>query len=207
MSADFERNVFVNCPLDEAYEPILQAILFAIVHLGFKPRLAAGRADGGEDRLRKIIGLIAESKYSIHDLSRAKASNEGEIFRLNMPFELGIDYAYKTSQVELRDKKFLVFERARFEAKAALSDLSGCDFEVHNSKFDKAIGEVRNFLVNEAGARPDGKALIVARYQDFGAWYWEKQLAAGSSEADIRSYPTREVLRAMHEWVGLGEPA
>lgn len=182
-------------------------MLFCIVHLGFIPRLATSRADGGEDRLRKIVSHIEASKFSIHDLSRARASKAGEIFRLNMPFELGIDYAFRLANEDFRQKRFLVFERERFEAKAALSDMSGCDFEVHNDSYELAIGEVRNFLVNEAGARADGRALIISRYHDFGAWYWERQLEAGSTEADIRSYPTREVLRAMQEWVALDEPA
>lgn len=206
MDENYQRNVFVNCPLDEEYEPILQAVLFCIVHLGFLPRLSVSRADGGEDRLRKIVEHIEASKYSIHDLSRARSSKADEIFRLNMPFELGIDYAFRNSNADHRSKKFLVFEGRRFEAKAALSDLSGCDFEIHDDNYERAIGEVRNFLVNEAGARADGKALIISRYHDFGAWYWEKQAAAGSSEADIRDYPTREVLRAMLEWVSGGEP-
>lgn len=206
MDENYERNVFVNCPLDEEYEPILQAVLFCIVHLGFLPRLSVSRADGGEDRLRKIVEHIEASKYSIHDLSRARASKADEIFRLNMPFELGIDYAFRNAMADHRSKKFLVFEGKRFEAKAALSDLSGCDFEIHDNNYERAIGEVRNFLVNEAGARADGKALIISRYHDFGAWYWEKQADAGSSEADIRDYPTREVLRAMLEWVSRGEP-
>lgn len=197
----FERSVFINCPLDDAYERTLQAVLFCIIHLGFTPRLASERADGGEDRLTKILGLIEASKFSIHDLSRNRASREGEVFRLNMPFELGLDYACRRYKPGMVGKKFLVFERERFETKAALSDLSGCDFEVHGDDYATAIGEVRNFLVNEAQARNDGKALIVARYEDFLGWYWERQLAAGSSEADIKTYPRREVLRAMKVWV------
>lgn len=207
MDEDYEQNVFINCPLDEEYEPLLQAILFCIVYLGFKPRLSISTGDSGEDRLRKIIGHIEASKFSIHDLCRSRATKAGEVFRLNMPFELGIDYGLKHTRPEFSGKRFLVFEGQRFEAKAAISDLSGCDFEVHSNSFEKAIGEVRNFLVNEAGAQAEGKARIVGHYHDFWAWYWERQLQAGSSEADIRSYPTREVLRAMQAWVSAGMPS
>ena len=206
MAPDFERSVFVNCPFDEEYEPILQAMLFCIVHLGFTPRLAAGRADAAEDRLTKIIGLIETSRFSIHDLSRNRARAADEAFRMNMPFELGIDYAARRFIPELKDKAFLVFERIRYETKAALSDLSGCDFEVHGNAPERAVREVRNFLVNEAGAPPDGPTLIKARYEDFQAWYWERQSAAGASEEDIRAYPTRELLGAMLEWRAAGRP-
>jgi len=61
----FESNVFINCPFDKEYAPILQATLFAVVLLGFTPRLATERSDGGESRLEKIRQLIEESQYSI----------------------------------------------------------------------------------------------------------------------------------------------
>jgi hypothetical protein len=89
--ANFENSVFINCPFDEEYDPILQAMLFCIVDLGLVPRLAKERSDSGEIRLHKIADLIRESRYSIHDLSRSQARKKGEYFRLNMPFEYGVD--------------------------------------------------------------------------------------------------------------------
>jgi len=85
---EFEKSVFINCPFDADFEPILQAVLFSVIYLGFLPRLASERNDGAENRLEKIRGLIEASKYSIHDLSRCQAKRKGEYFRLNMPFEL-----------------------------------------------------------------------------------------------------------------------
>ena len=90
---DFERNIFVNCPFDKDYEPILQAILFCVLFLGFKPRIALESNDSSQSRLAKISKLIYESKYSIHDLSRSQATAVGQYYRLNMPFELGMDIA------------------------------------------------------------------------------------------------------------------
>lgn len=40
----FERNVFVNCPFDEAYLPLLRPILFVITDLDLTPRIALERA-------------------------------------------------------------------------------------------------------------------------------------------------------------------
>lgn len=54
----FERSVFINCPFDEDYEPILQAILFCVVYLGLHPRIARERNDSAEVRIEKITGLI-----------------------------------------------------------------------------------------------------------------------------------------------------
>src|SRR5438552_15771037 len=44
-AADFDRSVFINCPFDKQFEPIMQAMLFCIVYLGLKPRIARERND------------------------------------------------------------------------------------------------------------------------------------------------------------------
>jgi hypothetical protein len=87
----FDNNVFVNCPFDASYCALVRPLLFTIIYLKLKPRIALERSDSGEPRIEKIFELIRESRYGIHDLSRIEASTVGEIFRLNMPFELGID--------------------------------------------------------------------------------------------------------------------
>ncbi len=85
----FDRAVFINCPFDEDYAALLEAALFCVVYFGFSPRLANERLEAGENRLDKIVSLIRGSKYSIHDLSRCKAKDTAEFFRMNMPFEHG----------------------------------------------------------------------------------------------------------------------
>ena len=103
----FEDNVFVNCPFDTGYYPLLRPILFTVIYLKLKPRIALERADSGEPRIKKIMELIGESKYGIHDLSRIKAINAGEIFRLNMPFELGVDVGCRAFGTEEQKQKYL----------------------------------------------------------------------------------------------------
>lgn len=90
--ADFSRNVFVNCPFDSKYVALLRPLLFTLVYLGYVPRIASESLDSGKPRIEKIVELITESKFSIHDLSRLQSLKEGEFYRLNMPFELGIDF-------------------------------------------------------------------------------------------------------------------
>jgi len=68
----FDRSVFVNCPFDDEFRPILEAILFCITDCDLFPRVSTERLDA-ENRLDKIVDLIVESRYSIHDLSRVKA--------------------------------------------------------------------------------------------------------------------------------------
>ena len=79
----------MNCPFDKGYVSLLRPLLFTVISLGYQPRIASERSDSGENRIDKICQLIKESRYSIHDLSRLKAEEIGEFYRLNMPFELG----------------------------------------------------------------------------------------------------------------------
>jgi hypothetical protein len=204
---DFEQSVFVNCPFDKNYEPILQAILFCIIFMGFVPRIASESNDSSSVRLDRILMLIRQSKFSIHDLSRCEAKRKGEHFRLNMPFELGLDYGCKTfSNASHQSKRILILEEKPYRYQAAISDLAGCDIQPHGSDYQKAVRTTRNWLVSEAGAKSQGAQRILSAYLDFQEWYYEKQLAAGFSEDDIQDYPTGELLLAMNEWNALGRP-
>lgn len=206
-TAAFDENVFINCPFDKDYAPVLQAILFCILYLGLKPRIATESFDSLTLRLPKIIGLIKASRYSIHDLSRCEATRPGEHFRLNMPFELGIDYGFRQfAAAKGRSKKILILEEQPYRYQAALSDISGCDIRYHEGDHLKAVRAVRNWLVSAAKTRRDGARKILDAYDDFQKWHYESQLAAGFSEADIQDYPTSELLAAMVEWFEAGRP-
>lgn len=145
--------------------------MFAVVYMGFTPRLASESNDSGENRLSKIQRLIEASRFSIHDLSRCQAKKKGEHFRLNMPFELGIDYGCRQFKKGRGDKRFLILEEQRYRFQAALSDISGSDIQVYGSNPQKAPQnaqkQVRNWLVSEAGATSVGAGRVWARYADF----------------------------------------
>jgi hypothetical protein len=203
----FKRSVFINCPFDPEFAPILQAIAFCVVYLGFVPRLAPENADNAVARLDRIAELIRESKYAIHDLSRCKAKAADEYVRMNMPFELGLDHGCRRyGDDHLAEKSILVLEQTRYDYQKALSDISGWDIRVHDGDFEKAILHVRAWLVAKAGAKPVGAARIRGKYIDFQEWYWERERERGSSDKDIKAYPTNELLRAMQEWAGAGQP-
>jgi hypothetical protein len=87
-----------------------------------------------------------------------------------------------------------------------LSDISGWDIRAHDGRFEDAILHVRSWLVAKAGAEPIGAARIRGKYIDFQEWYWERERARGSSEDDIRAYPTTELLRAMRQWMDASQP-
>ena len=207
INSGFDHNVFVNCPLDAEYEHILQAILFCLVQFGLNPRIAAERSDAGEARIDKILRLIESSRYSIHDLSRCQAREKGEHYRLNMPFELGIDFGcrhYGSSQ--LSRKVILILEEKQYRYQAAISDLAGSDIEAHGGNYETVVRKVRNWLTGQSGFERIGAAYILAEYEHFQKWHYVRQLQAGFSEEDIQDYPTAELLRAMFEWTDRGRP-
>lgn len=208
MQDEFERSVFVNCPFDPAFAPILQALLFCILYFDLVPRLATERVDSAEMRLEKIRGLIGACRYSIHDLSRCEAAAVGERYRLNMPFELGIDYGCRHfAGGRWSEKKILVLEERAYRYQAALSDIAGCDIAAHGGDFQIAVRKVRNWLVTEAAVKcRDAAQRVTNAYLDFRSWHFERQTEAGFSAEDVRDQPTAELLTAMRTWFAQGRP-
>ena len=198
----FEANVFVNCPFDEHYLPLLRPLLFAIIYLGLKPRIALEATDAGQARLDKIIGLIRDSKFGIHDLSRSEAAKAGELYRLNMPFELAIDFGCRLfGRGRLKEKKTLVLEAEPYRYKATISDLSGADIENHGNEPYRMISIVRNWLKNVCLADAAGTAKISGAFSDFMAQNYDALTAKGFSPADVEALPISELLECMERWV------
>jgi len=72
VSFEYDKNVFINCPFDRDYRPLLEAIVFTVFDCGFRPRCALETEDGGQVRMEKIFALIGDSKLAINDLSRVE---------------------------------------------------------------------------------------------------------------------------------------
>jgi len=205
--ADFDSSVFINCPFDPEYAPLLEAMLFCVVYFGLHPRLANERLEAGENRLDKIVAMIKACRYSIHDLSRCKVDKAGEFSRMNMPFEFGLDTGLRRSgQNPLGRKKFMILEGGRFELKRALSDIAGQDVANHGGKYEKVIQEVRDFFRVEAGIEGPGPRLLKIHYVTFQEWMFEKKLYEGHSEAEAKMLPVTERLDEMRAWRSLGCP-
>lgn len=203
----FERSVFVNCPFDPEFTPMLQALAFCITDLGFYPRIAPENANTAANRLDRIIELIRGSRYGVHDLSRCKSTVAGEYARLNMPFELGLDHACaRFGPAPLDTKSILILEQTRHDYRKGLSDISGWDIEAHDGDYIKIVRIMRDWLVRQANAEPVGASRIQGHYLAFQQWYWERETARGASEDDIRAYPTIQLVAAMREWVDAGRP-
>jgi hypothetical protein len=140
------RNVFVNVPFDDAYAPLFDALVFAVMACGYRVRCALEEDDSGDIRLDKLVSLIRESQRSVHDLSRIELG-DNDLPRFNMPFELGMAIGAKRfgGPGRHRDRvKIMVAEPYRLPA--YLSDLGGNDPTAHHSEPAAVIRIVRTFL-------------------------------------------------------------
>lgn len=199
----FDRSVFVNCPFDEDFYALLRPLLFTIIYVGLNPRIATERLDSGETRISKIIELITESKYAIHDLSRIKATSEGEYFRLNMPFELGIDVGCRLFKGDhCKHKRCLILVAERYKYQAAISDLSNSDVAVHENTPEEVVIEVRNWLSASCGLHADGGGRIWGAFNDFMGDNYDELKSRGFFDRDIERLPFRELMESMERWVG-----
>lgn len=202
----FHQNVFVNCPFDQDYAHLLRPLLFTIRYLGFTPRIALEALDSGAARVSRIASLISQSRYAIHDLSRLQAKREGEYYRLNMPFELGIDFGCRLfGSTLLRTKRCLVLETDRYRYQTAISDLAGSDIAAHDDNPETLVAEVRNWLNHQAGLRAPGPARIWVDFLNFMADNGDELKRRGFSDADIERLPVGELLKCITDWVGRRE--
>jgi hypothetical protein len=165
------------------------------------------RSNAGETRIDKISELISVSEYSIHDLSRCEALVGGERYRMNMPFELGMDFACRRfGGASMAEKKILVLEEQPYRYQAALSDLAGVDIDAHEGNYRLAVRRVRNWLSGMPGFEVIGAEKILVEYEDFQEWYAERQRDAGFSNDDMDDVPVPELLNAMFDWMAAGRP-
>lgn len=199
----FARNVFVNCPFDPDYLSLLRPLLFTILHVGFTPRIASERSDSGENRIDKICALIRECQYSIHDLSRLRASQADELSRMNMPFELGIEYGCRVyGPGAFRTKRCLVLEKDQYEFQKALSDLSGMDIKRHNNEPSEIVRAVRDWFVETVGLRRVHSATrIWNRFADFASDFYDARVADGYTDDDLAMMPIPEYIDFIQRWV------
>lgn len=199
----FEKNVFINCPFDEDYYSLLRPLLFTVIYLGFHPRIASERSDSAENRVDKISGLIRASKYSIHDLSRLQAEQAGEFYRMNMPFELGIEYGARIfSSGPMSGKRCLILETKRYDFMRALSDLSGVDIKSHDDEPDEIVRAVRDWFVETVGLRGvDSPTVIWYQFIYFATDFYDARFAEGFTDEDLNMMPVPEYIDFIREWV------
>ena len=198
---NFDKNVFVNCPFDDDYRQLLLSVIFTIKYLNYIPRLSLERADSAESRIEKIVGLINESKFGVHDLSRIISSEKDEHFRMNMPFELGIDYGAKALKGDKWGKKqLLVLEKERYRYQKALSDLSGSDIKNHDDEPSKIVKVVRDWFVATENIRAESGNKIWSKFNEFNAYLYDQAVEIDGHD-NVDELQVIEVIRHMDDWL------
>ena len=166
---DYANHVFINCPFDENYEPIFDALIFAVFDCGFVVRSALEVDDSSQGRLDKIFAIIDQCKFAIHDLSRTELDPATHLPRFNMPLELGIFLGAKRyGGGHNAEKNCLILDTERFRYQRFISDISGQDIKAHSNAFAKAVACVRDWL-NHVSARTTipGPEAILRRYDRY----------------------------------------
>ena len=199
----FEKNIFVNCPFDEDFKVLLRPLIFTIVYCVFIPRIASERLDSGENRIDKIKELIEASIYSIHDLSMVKAKKKGDYYRMNMPFEIGVDLGCRLYHNDLiyRKKRSLLLESEKYAYQKAISDLSNSDVKCHKGEPEEIVFQIRNWF-SELGHHeiPIGSLI----WDEFNVFYSKLAIIGDEvklKQKDIDNMTITEMIDKMKTWV------
>lgn len=142
--ANSKEAVFLNIPYDGQLTRLYIAYITALSAMSFLPRATLGIS--GSRRLERIVGLIEDCSYSIHDMSRVQLDrNAPRTPRFNMPFELGLAVAWAQRNPH---HKWFVFESKRRRLNKSLSDLDGSDPFIHGGTVLGVMREVCNAFVS-----------------------------------------------------------
>lgn len=201
MRRAYTRQVFINCPLDEQYRPLFQALVFAIHACGMVPRSALEADNGAEVRIEKIVRIISECCHSVHDISRVELDDEFALPRMNMPFELGLFLgAQRFGDPRQNKKTCIIFDRERYRYQKFLSDIAGQDIRAHHEDPAQLIRAVRNALATSqpAGVLLHSALTITRRY---GWFQQDLPEICRRLEMDPHDLGIRELAVLISEWL------
>lgn len=148
--------VFLNIPYDPQFHNLCLAYICGIASFGLIPR--ATLEIPGTRRLDRILQLIEECPFSLHDLSRVQLSGPSpRVPRFNMPFELGlaVDWQRRSGKKHL----WYVFETQRYRVDRSLSDLAGTDVYIHGGTIRGVLTQLSNAFIREK-RRPNFPEMI-----------------------------------------------
>lgn len=203
----YNDSVFINCPFDENYGSILRAIVYSIYDCGFIARCALEETDSGPTRLGRILQIISECKYGIHDISRTELSR-ANLPRFNMPFECGLYWgALYFGAGWHAEKRLLVLDSERDRYRDSLSDIAGQDIKVHNNEPRAAVEHVRTWLNSRSKRQTiPGGAEIWRRFEAFSlelpAMLEECQITR--AELDSLDY-YHDYTKLVEQWLKISE--
>ena len=140
-----QYSVFLNVPYDRAFENLYLAYIAGLSAFGLIPR-ATLEIPTSRRRLERILNLIEECRYSIHDLSRVQLDARfPRVPRFNMPFELGLAVAQSAGKQE----SWYVCESVPHRLSKSLSDLNGTDVRIHGGTVHGVLAGLCDIFVRK----------------------------------------------------------
>ena len=202
---EYQDNVFINCPFDKKYQPLFRAIVFTIQHCGFAARCALEEDSTGDIRINKIISIINDCRYGIHDISKADLDEYSQLARFNMPLELGIfigAHRFASSKDHNSTKKYIVMDIEPYRYQKFISDLGGQDIKVYGTDTENQVGtiiqQVRDFLRTSSRRKLPGPDFFHSRYNDF---LKELPIICNEEQLDIDKLTYRDYLDCVIGWL------
>lgn len=196
----YEHCVFVNCPFDDEYRPLFEAIVFALHDCGFAARSALAVTDASQVRIEKIAAMIAGSKFGLHDISRTELDATTGLPRFNMPLELGLFLGAKRFGTgKQRQKNCLIMDVERYRYQKFISDIAGQDIVMHGGDTARAIRVVRDWLSDaDSSMKIPGGATIAQR---FGVFRSVLPAACAKVGLDPHALTFNDYVLQVEEWL------
>lgn len=197
----FENNVFINCPFDKEYSPLLRALSFTLLYLELEPNLSQ-TLSSSSIRINQIKNHIKNCKFSIHDLSRSKPLQQDDLPRFNMPFELGIDIgAAEYGGKKLKSKKTLILETEKYHYQKVLSDIAGQDIASHEDDPATLSKKVRNWISdNSADKSTPSHSKVFYAFNQFSSDLTTRLSSTYTAE-EIEEMPIGEYIKFAKDWI------
>src|ERR1019366_1116901 len=192
--APHARQVFIICPYDDEYRPLLKGgFCCSCLRIQSAPR--PGRTWLGA--LAPRAPGLADRRVSLGHPRSEPCSPAGPeaLPRFKMPFECGVFYgALQFGTRHQVDKRFLLLDSEPYRPQRTMSDAAGLDPKAHHDNPPEAINCVRDFLASGQNPRPMGAAKINALYQEF-----QNELPRIAQAADLQAEEL-EPLPAFNDW-------
>ncbi len=125
--------------------------------------------DATQTRIDKLYGIVEQSRFGIHDLSRTELDTVNSLPRFNMPLELGLFLGAKRYGDEAQKKKrCLILDTEEYRYQKFISDLAGMDITAHQGDARNMVECTRNWLVTVSKRRTIPTSLqVLGSYDRF----------------------------------------
>ncbi len=177
ISVENQKNVFIDCPYDEEYLPLLKAVIFTVKACGFQPKIILEHFASVEDRTKKINQLIEESQYCIHDLSKIGATKFGKNQDLRLSGKLIEEIAFHEyySRIKSQKKNILVLGKDRSSIGVELLSNLADAFRIHGGNQEEIIKCIRDWFYQSGAKRIKPASTIWVEFNEFMTTLSEKK--------------------------------